>query len=362
MERLPFAVNRNDARSLLDQVADGLRDAIVSGHWKPGDAIPSSRELVDLLGVSRIVTKAALARLAAEGYIVSRTGLKPVVRDRGEKQWNGHVAFVCPDREVGYFQTLFADELRNRMNEAGLLFSHAGVRMQPDRACDFSILDAVLSRSISLAVVLYDRPQICRYLAKRGIPHVSIGATQRQSMHLVGNVRFDYNLAVSCFAAACASASVREVVQVGWLDKHLRDATTALRAAGIRVRNVTAKPDFGIPIPETVERAGYKTFTRLVSKGSFSRDTVYLIFDDYLMRGALTAILEAGLRIPDDIRLATWANRGLGPMFSRPFSRMEMDPVEAGRIVADALLAYLRGGAFPPNVVIGPKWIEGGTI
>ena len=41
---------------------------------------------------------------------------------------------------------------------------------------------------------------------------------------------------------------------------------------------------------------------------------------------------------------------------------MEMDPVEAGRIVADALLAYLRGGAFPPNVVIGPKWIEGGTI
>ncbi len=89
---------------------------------------------------------------------------------------------------------------------------------------------------------------------------------------------------------------------------------------------------------------------------------MYLIFDDYLMRGALTAILEAGLRIPDDIRLATWANRGLGPMFSRPFSRMEMDPVEAGRIVADALLAYLRGGAFPPNVVIGPKWIEGGTI
>ena len=135
-----------------------------------------------------------------------------------------------------------------------------------------------------------------------------------------------------------------------------------MRAVGIRVRNITAKPDFGIPIPETVERAGYETFAHLASKGSLSRNAVYFLSDDYLLRGALTATLEAGLRISDDIRIATWANRGLGPVFSRPLSRMEMDPMEAGRIVADALLAYLKGGAFPPNIVIGPKWIEGETI
>ena len=347
---------------MVEQLKDGLREAIVSGYYRPGDTLPSYRELAPLLDVSEIVTKAALKQLAAEGLVTARPRIGSVVRDRREKQWRGHVALVCPDREVGYFQTLFADELRNRMNEAGWLFSHAGVRMQPDRTCDFSILDAALSRSISLAVVLYDRPQICRYLANRGIPHVAIGATQRRSRHLVGNVRFDYNLAVPGFVAACTSADVREVVQVGWLEKNLCDATTALRAAGIRVRNVMAKPDFGIPIPETVERAGYEAFARLASKGSLSHDAVYLFFDDYLMRGALTAILEAGLRIPDDIRLATWANRGLGPVFSRPFSRMEMNPLEAGRNVADALLAHLRGGAFPPNVVIGPEWIEGETI
>ncbi|MER2178287.1 MAG: GntR family transcriptional regulator, partial [Stenotrophomonas maltophilia] len=69
---MPHARWRNTHRPVrrrslrLAQVADGLRDAIVSGCYAPGDIVPSSRALASGLGVSHIVTEAALKRLGEE--------------------------------------------------------------------------------------------------------------------------------------------------------------------------------------------------------------------------------------------------------------------------------------------------------
>ena len=54
-KEIQFSISSNDARTLLDQVVDGFREAIASGNYKPGDKIPSSRALCPVLGVSRAV-------------------------------------------------------------------------------------------------------------------------------------------------------------------------------------------------------------------------------------------------------------------------------------------------------------------
>ena len=112
-KKIPFAVNRDDSRSLLDQVTDGLREAIVRGYYAPGDVLPSSNELVPILGVSRIITQNALARIAAEGYIASRVGVRSVVRDRNAKQWRGHVVLVGINKDDNYLQSVIAGSLRD---------------------------------------------------------------------------------------------------------------------------------------------------------------------------------------------------------------------------------------------------------
>lgn len=111
-----------------------------------------------------------------------------------------------------------------------------------------------------------------------------------------------------------------------------------------------------------IERAGLDAFARLAATGKLSRDAVYFFADDYIGRGALSAISGAGLRAPDDIRVATWANKGLGPVYFRELSRMEMDPAEAGATVADSILEYLRTGRYPDGRAIGPRWLEGETL
>ncbi len=54
------------------QIADSLREAIVSGRLAPGAPIPGTRLLASDLGVSRNTVNGALAQLRAEGYVVAR--------------------------------------------------------------------------------------------------------------------------------------------------------------------------------------------------------------------------------------------------------------------------------------------------
>ena len=47
----------------MEQVVDGLRQCILSGFYKAGDILPTTRDLAEMLGVSRIVTRAAVREL-----------------------------------------------------------------------------------------------------------------------------------------------------------------------------------------------------------------------------------------------------------------------------------------------------------
>jgi len=60
--------------SLQAQLYRQIRELIISGQLRPGLRIPSSRDLVGMLGVSRNTIVYALDRLVAEGYLISRIG------------------------------------------------------------------------------------------------------------------------------------------------------------------------------------------------------------------------------------------------------------------------------------------------
>jgi len=363
VERLPFAVNRNDARSLLDQVSDGLRDAIMCGHWKPGDEIPSSRELVDLLGVSRIVTKAALSRIAAEGYILSRIGLKPVVRDRREKRWRGHVAFVCPVGDDNYFQTIISGVLRDRLLEAGFHLDIVCVKEKVDGHRDFSPLDALLMHSVDFVVVFYRNKveEVAERLEKSNVPYAVFADLPKKPDGAVGFTRLDYPGAVDEFAAECLKCGVKKVVQVYWSD-FMCDIAIPFRKTGIRVERRKIRVDVSGGRLESVRRAGMNCFPEVLAKCGTGRDVVYFLADDYLAAGALTALSYAGLKTPEDVSIMTWANRGLGPVYPRELSRMELDPVAAGEKVAASVLAYLETGVYPSGGAVCPAWIRGETM
>jgi len=63
------------------QVTDQIKNSIASGDLKPGDKLPSIRELSEGLKISAITIKRAYLDLENEGYILTRAGLGSFVAE-----------------------------------------------------------------------------------------------------------------------------------------------------------------------------------------------------------------------------------------------------------------------------------------
>lgn len=59
---------------IYDQIVTQIKNMIISGELKEGDALPSMRFLAKELKISVITTKRAYEELEREGFIVSYTG------------------------------------------------------------------------------------------------------------------------------------------------------------------------------------------------------------------------------------------------------------------------------------------------
>jgi DNA-binding transcriptional MocR family regulator len=70
----PLVLDRTARTPLSAQLADALRSAVAAGTLRPGDRLPSTRELATALRVSRTVTAAAYDQLLAEGWADGRRG------------------------------------------------------------------------------------------------------------------------------------------------------------------------------------------------------------------------------------------------------------------------------------------------
>lgn len=81
-----------------------------------------------------------------------------------------------------------------------------------------------------------------------------------------------------------------------------------------------------------------------------------------MAQGGLIAMKSLGLRIPEDIAVVSHANKGHGPIWEKPLTRMEMDPERHGAKLAKAICRHLTGKGFPVNLTLGSVWHKGETF
>ena len=75
-------VTRAAGRPFYQQIADALREEILAGRARPGDQLPSERDLRDRWQVSQQTIRAAFDQLRAEGLVVSHQGRGVFVREQ----------------------------------------------------------------------------------------------------------------------------------------------------------------------------------------------------------------------------------------------------------------------------------------
>ncbi|MCM0018362.1 MAG: FCD domain-containing protein [Tagaea sp.] len=68
-----------DRRRLFEEVAERIEGLIVSGRLRPGDKLPSERDLMNLFGIGRTSIREALFALQRKGIVAAQSGGRPVV-------------------------------------------------------------------------------------------------------------------------------------------------------------------------------------------------------------------------------------------------------------------------------------------
>ena len=361
-KKIPFAIDRSRGGSLAAQIAVGLRMAIETGYYRAGDILPPVRDLAPMLDVSKGIAEQALALLREEGVINPRPRVGCVVLGRGDRLWKGHVVIVVPPGRGNPFDNMVHAAVRDSLVAAGHLVSSASVgETAPGRFDDFALLATVLRQPTDLVVQIQGQERVARWLSRRGIPFVRLGLTDLKPPNCVGLVRRDDNLAIEDFAAHCNEAGVKSVTQISVFNRF--DATTALASRGInaKVVRVPKAQDFATGY-ELSQWAMSFFMSRLASKGAKWLPELIFSSDDHLTTGMIAAFYEAGIRIPEDVKLVTLANLDYGPVFSRPLTRMEYDAAAIGKTLTDCILSYLHTGDFPQNVVVGPRYVRGETF
>jgi DNA-binding FadR family transcriptional regulator len=88
---------RLDRRSIHHQISEHLRELIVSGELKPGEALPSERELAARFSVSRNSLRQAIAFLEAMGLVETRHGAGVFVAETSSEATVSRFADVLLD-------------------------------------------------------------------------------------------------------------------------------------------------------------------------------------------------------------------------------------------------------------------------
>ena len=356
-----FTLDRESGVPLSDQLVERLKAAIVKGRYQPGDVLPGILELSVAADVSEKVARMALRRLSGEGWIRTRRHVGSVVLARTGNVVRWRVLFFSHNPYFCYHTDRVISELRTR-----LLHEKGGVSTIAISRCrgknSYLQIEELLKERWDL-ILENGMDAISRKMIEdAGWPFVVIDYDTQTApsgaANCVGLVKFSSGLAAKDFILTCARRNVRSVVQLQ-CNLAAFDVAERLRIMGVEVR--TERTSAGLD-PEGVAKESYAIIDGWFKHGRPPLPDVIVFTDDYLAQGGLLALRKHGVRIPEDVFVASFVNKGHLPIWDQPLTRLEMDPIAHGASLAKAVRTYLHGKSFPDGIVLGTVWKAGDTF
>lgn len=360
---MTLRLDRSGGKLLSSQLAQQLKSAIRRGEYGPGAVLPGAVELAAAAGIGEKTARRALATLAQEGWTIPKRHVGSVVIEKGLPTLRRkRILFFVQEPYYCYYMDQLISCIRSH-----LLKGKSGVSIASVCGCHgadrYLQLEEFLKERWDLVVVWSNTPEPIEIASGSGWPFIIIGDGKKCRSYAgedyIGKVDIWTGKALREFVHCCAKKGVQRVLQVLGMP-NAYDVTDMLRILGAEVR--TVKVD-GLGTPESMSKGGFDAMLKSFAGGrsAWSPDVI-LFTDDYVAQGGLIALKNLGVRIPEDVAVVSHANKGHGPVWEKPLTRLEMDPVSHGRELAREIAAYLRSRTFPQNIVLGSKWIAGATF
>jgi GntR family transcriptional repressor for pyruvate dehydrogenase complex len=133
----PGAIQKIERTNLPQRVLNSLIELMVQGHLKPGDKLPSEKELMDSLGVGRSTVRSALQTLSFMGLVEGGPGKGTFISNNTSEFLASQTAWVSL---IGYKDALQVLEARGEV-EGGVV-ALAAARATPTQRRELEVLVA----------------------------------------------------------------------------------------------------------------------------------------------------------------------------------------------------------------------------
>ena len=219
---------------------------------------------------------------------------------------------------------------------------------------DLSRLERLISNGLDFAVVLADSKKALELLELSSVPYVVLNGYTHNYPNARGVVREDFRECYKDLIRVMRERRVKTILEVDGDRVIDRSFKSLIAEAGFSMRRIICKGDADSPWSlQDVRSWGYRGVSDFLKAGrnGVNPPDVILFDDDYLAQGGLVALYEAGLRVPKDVKVVFYSNRGNASVMGFSAARVENDPIRYGEIVAEYVLKLLDGRrAAPPKI------------
>ena len=369
MHDIGIAIDRDSGQSLTDQLVDGLRSAIRLGRWKGGDRIPTRAELMASCGVSRNVVQSAIRRLVAEGLVCSRPRLGCIVARSSRRAMRGVVLEIDTSSGVPYANACFSAAFQRALGEERIDCRRVGLSYDSrDKMVSFDRerLERELAKRPDVALVtasLSRRAGVQRIVDAHDVPYVMAdSAVPGIHPRMLWSCRCGLKPDLSGFVADCVRTGVHSVMWLAHSNKSGFNPCAALERSGIAVERLFAwrkSIGYDIGLRQFIE-LGRDCMLERMKKGPLC--DLLFVADDHLALGVIPALLEGGVRIPEDLKLVTQYNKGFGLVLTKSLARIECDPAATAVECAHGIAEWIKTGRFPELKMPAFAYVRGETF
>ncbi len=318
---------------IYQQIIMHFEGRIFDGSLQPGSRIPPTVELAKDFNVNPETVQTALKRLMDRGLVERRRGAGTFVR-KGVKGKTAAIVFGENNftRIDRAFFNILLKCLMRRLPAAGWNFRHFITTEKPEADAAFHELEkGVEDGSIRAVIEFCSNEMIKEWLLKHsGIPsstkasYVDFQNIFAQALeHLLKLGRKD-------IAAILIEDNERVAPQSDFEEIAAR-VLGAGSAAKIRFISADSK-----------QQDGYAAAMSLLSSSEPRPDAIISLCDSST-RGILFALLEKGVRIPQDMALITHSNKGVEIFSHIPLSRLEVDPDKVALAMIEEIMCKIEG-------------------
>lgn len=339
---------RRKTPPLYEQVARTLRAEIAARHTA-GDKLESGPALARRLGVSVLTVREAVNALTQEGLLTRERGSGTYVRGRVHRPVALLVGLSRAELPRSYFFLRIVHRLEELLNECGLgcrhyyAFPEGGETGAPIRNPMFA--EDIARERVSAVVPI----------------SLALAPADRERLDAAGVHVVDPGVVTQNFAGMVSDA-------VGYLLAHGRRRLALLQwpTAGSRDRFEELLRNAGIePDPRWMvggldwrdREAPVRAFGRLWGAGP-EHPNGLVCLEDYIFDLATPALLQLGVRVPEDLMIVIHANKGSGMRSPFPVARMEFDPDAYADALANLIRRTVAREPLPPlPILVTHRWI-----